>query len=270
MLYPRQKESERTSEFESQTTETDIDADRNDELEKIQPNDSEASENTISAVLWAIKSMETKIESQFSELRKNNNDIIKRLQSEIGDVRKEFTCNNRMEGLIKKVESKVCEKVQKSIDEKVQEMSKDINAKSKKLEEDVNRVSDKVKKIEERIILTMHEELGDEIDALNRKIREMDEKLINNQNRNRESTSSFIIHNLPERQNKTIVSEANILIKDGLKLKDIRIEVVDRKENYRNDSKPGVIVAKCMSKEDKQVIMKNKSKLKDNRRYERL
>ena len=46
----------------------------------------------------------------------------------------------------------------------------------------------------------------------------------------------------------------------------VSIETVDRKESMRNGV-PGVIVATCSTLEDRNQVMKNKMKLKENRKY---
>lgn len=158
----------------------------------------------------------------------------------------------------------------KTISEKVQQLSQDLNRRSKKTDENVNCINEKVKKLEERVLPTVQEHIGDELDSLTSRINEIDGKLQNNQNHSHNSTNSFIIRNLPERERENIVNEVNCLLKDGLKIRDIKIDSAERKENRGNDGKPGVIVAKCKAREDKQTIMKCKSKLKDSRRYERV
>ena len=56
----------------------------------------------ISAILSAIRKMETKMDNRFDAISKNNDSVIKQPQKEIGKIRSEF--NNRFEGLTKKVE----------------------------------------------------------------------------------------------------------------------------------------------------------------------
>ena len=53
-----------------------------------------------------------------------------------------------------------------------------------------------------------------------------------------------------------------------MKLRDIEVQSAERKENRTFNGKAGLVVAKCKSREDKQAVMKIKSKLKDSRRYE--
>ena len=78
---------------------------------------------------------------------------------------------------------------------------------------------------------------------------------------------NVVIRNLPERHEENIKSEVNGLIKDGLKLRDIAVESAERKPSAV-DSRSGIVIAKLKNKEDKLAVMKNKSKLKDSRRYQ--
>ena len=65
------------------------------------------------------------------------------------------------------------------------------------------------------------------------------------------------------------MNEVNGLLKDGLKLRDVTVESAERKTNV-SESKSGVIVAKLINKDDKNKVMKNKSKLMDSRKYDKV
>ena len=64
------------------------------------------------------------------------------------------------------------------------------------------------------------------------------------------------------------LTKVNGLIKDELKLGTVNLDKADRKKSFRDDI-PGVIIAKCVSKEDKDSIMKAKSSLNKSTRYKR-
>ena len=112
----------------------------------------------ISAVLSAIKKMETKMNNQFDAIRKNNDSVIKQLQEEIGKVRSEF--NNRFEGLTKKVETRVSETFTKKVKEKMSKLSKDITDRHRKLQDKVNSVSDNLKKWRKELFQGSMKRLG--------------------------------------------------------------------------------------------------------------
>ena len=125
--------------------------------------------------------------------------------------------------------------------------------------------------MEERTIPRINETLGDEIDSVCKKIDRVENALNNScegENNKTAPQTSFIIRNLSKREREDITYEVNRLLKDGLKLRDKEVQSAERKENRTFNRKAGLVVAKCKSREDKQAIMKIKSKLKDSRRYE--
>ncbi|CAG2224136.1 unnamed protein product [Mytilus edulis] len=78
--------------------------------------------------------------------------------------------------------------------------------------------------------------------------------------------NNIIIRNLQESDNENITNKVNGLLKDGLRLKDIRIKSVDRKKSMR-ENKPGVIIVKLERTEDKRRVMEVKRNLKDTRNF---
>lgn len=61
------------------------------------------------------------------------------------------------------------------------------------------------------------------------------------------------------------MNKVNSLIRDGLKLSNVKVIKAERKDSRNN--KPGLIIAKLQSMDDKKAVMKAKSKLKGNRSY---
>lgn len=80
---------------------------------------------------------------------------------------------------------------------------------------------------------------------------------------------NIVIRNLPESHNENAKSKVNAIFRDGLKLSDISVEDAERKQSH-SESKPGVIVARMNSKQDKQRVMKEKSRLKDSRQFSKV
>lgn len=64
------------------------------------------------------------MDKRFDEIKENNSNCINQIKGEIDSVRLEF--NNRMEGLSKKVETKVTDSVQKKINEKLKGAQADL------------------------------------------------------------------------------------------------------------------------------------------------
>ena len=75
-----------------------------------------------------------------------------------------------------------------------------------------------------------------------------------------------MVRGLPEGQNENVLNKINGFIIDGLKLKNVAVIEAERKKSYSRD-RPGLIVAKCRSADDKELIMKTKRKLADSRNY---
>ena len=82
---------------------------------------------------------------------------------------------------------------------------------------------------------------------------------------------NIIIKGLPSGKNKTnnpqcTLNKENTHIRDGLKLSNIKLSKVERKE-FCNPKSSGVIIAKLDTLESKKSIMKAKSKLKGNKSF---
>jgi hypothetical protein len=82
-------------------------------------------------------------------------------------------------------------------------------------------------------------------------------------------TLNVIIRDLPETTGENTLNKVNTLIKDGLKLRDVKCISANRKKSS-NEGKPGVIVARFNSHDDKRQIMLHKQKLRDSSRYSRV
>ena len=74
---------------------------------------------------------------------------------------------------------------------------------------------------------------------------------------------------MPENQNEDIKNKVNALFRDGLRLANVSVKDAERKQSH-NDSKPGVVIATLKNKEEKQQVMREKSKLKDSRRFSKV
>ena len=86
----------------------------------------EANTSGTEAVLKAVKELQLSIDKKFDEMKQENQSVVKQLQEQIGQVRVEF--NNRMDGLSKKVESKVTQNVKKNIDDNFKSVKKDMES----------------------------------------------------------------------------------------------------------------------------------------------
>ena len=79
----------------------------------------------------AVKDLQLSIDKRFDEMQVENKTVILQLQEQIGQVRQEF--NQRIDGLTKKVETKVTQGVQKSIDDKFKSIKKEMDSELTKI-----------------------------------------------------------------------------------------------------------------------------------------
>lgn len=103
----------------------------------------------------------------------------------------------------------------------------------------------------------MNEKLGDEIDALSNRLDNIERERCHSDLPSQSGQLNIIIRNLPERIDEDIQERVNNLIRRGLKIDHIRVEGVERKQSTLN-YKPGIIVARLKSSEEKKCILENK------------
>ena len=78
----------------------------------------------------------------------------------------------------------------------------------------------------------------------------------------------IVLRNVPETRNENVIDTVNGIMRDGLRLRDVSVKKAERKQSDSQNngrSKAPVIVATLKSREDKQAVMDNKKKLKDDR-----
>ena len=102
------------------------------------------------------------------------------------------------------------------------------------------------------------------------KINQLEDKVQTFQTRCEKDISlNIAIKNLPVTTNEQLQEKVNDMIKTGMKLGDVKVTDVKRKKAY-SDKVPGIVIATCKSDEDKNKIMKNKAKLKENAQFEKV
>ena len=224
-------------------------------------------------ILNAMEKFRCGLESKIDEMNRSSNEKFESMRNEIEKIRNDF--NGRMEGLAKKVESKVTKSLDKELDSKVKTIKSGFDKELQKVKSSNEKVMKSMKRIEETILPTFKEEAGDEIDELNRRIKNLEEKVTTSgqskaaSTENDEFKRSIVIRNLEERENENVKDRVNSLIYNGLKIDTITVESANRKQS-RSDSRAGIIIAVCKSLKDKETIMKRKSDLKNSRRYEKV
>ena len=164
------------------------------------------------------------------------NQLAKMIKSELDDVRKSF--NDRLENFSKRFEEKLNDRVSKSLDERLGTVRKEMSS-----------MSDKVNGIQKSYA---------EVAA----IQSNPEKL------------NVVIRKLAtdqaEAQDPAVnLHKVNPLIKDGLKLRNIKVKSAVRKQS-RINSKPGVVIATLDTTDQRTKLLKAKSALKQCDRYKRV
>jgi len=76
---------------------------------------------------------------------------------------------------------------------------------------------------------------------------------------------NVIVRNLGETTNENVPSKVNTLIRDGLKIPDVKVSKAERKQS--RDGKAGVIVATFSSQQDKKKVMLAKAKLRNSNQF---
>ena len=140
------------------------------------------------------------------------------------------------------------------------------------------------KEITDRVVASITERVYDTVDKvvcerlgsmraeIDNNLAEMEDKLTSLVRKTEQQASkqdillNIVIHKLPESNKENTVVKVNGLIKDGLKLKNVTIEKAERKKT-KKEGAHGLIIATCKSKEDKELIMRNKTKLKSSRNF---
>ena len=181
-------------------------------------------------------------------------------------------CNDRIEGLAKKVETRITKTVTKEFDSKMELMKNEMNDKMKNINKKLDNSSKTADKTEKTALATLKEEIGEDIDALADKIKGIEAKQQSNSatvpsvEDDNEIKRRFIIRNLAERDNENIKQRVNNLVYDGMRL-DIIVKKAIRKFN-RTNSNPGIVIATCKTLKDKESVMNSKKELKRSRKYE--
>ena len=116
----------------------------------------------------------------------------------------------------------------------------------------------------------MRSEFNDRINGLEQRILSMGKHVEQHlkfcQNKDNSNLNVLVISNLPFTNNENIKCKVEGLIKDTLKVKDVEVSKVERKDSFSPD-KPGVVIVSCNNPDDSNKVLKVKSRLKDSKRY---
>ncbi|VDH94852.1 Hypothetical predicted protein [Mytilus galloprovincialis] len=158
-----------------------------------------------------------------------------------------ISLTERIDTLEKNMSKDLAQLIEQKVKHEVSQAKKEINGKLSSFKDQVNVLEGKVNSMEQSYASVVKQP------SVN------DEKKLN-----------IVIKGLPHGKNEEnnpqcTLNKVNSLIRDGLKLSNIKFLKAERKVS--RDSKPGLIIAKVQSLEDKKSIMKAKSKLKGNKSF---
>ncbi len=120
-------------------------------------------------------------------------------------------------------------------------------------------LTDKFRTMVDEQIQSMKDEMNREITDLRQKVSHLEHKTAGNDS----CKQTIVIKNLPMTQGENVSQKVNSLIKDGLKLRDVEVERVERKESHL-EGRHGHVIAKLRSVDHVKSVMKHKAKLKDS------
>ena len=166
-----------------------------------------------------------------------------------------LSLNERFDKMESGLEQRISSKVAQLLDKRV-------NSELSKIRKDVNDRMDDFKE-------SIKADLAADLDEIRDELASRQPTLDTVSQNTKDLSLNIVIRNLPENSNENIKNKVNALFKDGLRLSDVSVSDAERKQS-RSESKPGVVIAKLKNKNDKQRVMKEKSKLKDSRRFSKV
>ena len=161
-----------------------------------------------------------------------------------------------MHKLITGVNEKV-ERVEKTLEKKI------TDSLTKYFDKRINNEAKKIRKEMDERFDTLRADVKDDMDDLNEKLENLGTRVESDPSNTR---LNIVIRDLPYSVQENVEVKVNNLIRDGLKVRDVKVESATRKDSY-GDSKPGVIIAKLKNENDKKTIMKEKKALKTSKQY---
>ena len=125
-------------------------------------------------------------------------------------------------------------------------------------------VESKIKQHLEPVKNSFDQKLSD----LQSQLDDLNQKVQHTESGDKKNELDIVLMNLPVTQGENVTNKVNAVLKDGLKLGHVSVEAASRKQAPAG--KMGIVIAKCRNLDEKSAIMKNKSKLKDSRQYNKV
>ena len=225
--------------------------------------DSKSVDTDLSAVLNAVTDMRQSLETKIDVIDKTNKAAIDKMQTQFDTIRSEF--NQRMEGLAKKVETRIKKMMDTEIDRKVRS---EIKRESEKAHKMIQKNEKDIRRLEESVVATVKEDIGDEIDSLVERVKSLESSVRQDNNVNSDEAlrkRRIVIKNLEEREHENLKQRVENIL-DYLKLRDINIESTERK-NSKHTSEPGIVIATLHSVEERARVLNAKKALRHSNRF---
>ena len=121
-------------------------------------------------------------------------------------------------------------------------------------------IGDRIKEAVLEYITTVKNEFTEAMGAFEKRLEAVEGKSVP------DLASNFVVYEMAQDENEDVKDKVNNLLRDVLKLEDVKVSSAERKPAY-NGRDNGVIVAKCSSIEDRSTIMEAKSLLRDSEHY---
>ena len=166
-----------------------------------------------------------------------------------------LSLNEKFEKMESGLEQRISNKVAQLLD-------KHVNSELKKIKTDVESRMDDFKEI-------IKADLAADLDDSREELSTIKSTTDSTPSQAKDLSQNVVIRNLPENQNENIKNKVKTLFRDELRLSDISVKDAVRKQSH-NTYKPGVVIATLKSRQDKQLVMKEKSKLRDSRIFSKV
>jgi len=167
------------------------------------------------------------------------------------DMHMHFTSlSERVDQLESSLEQRIANKVSQLLDKRV-------NLEMKRIYKDVDTKIDAFRE-------TVRSDVNDEIAELRAKVDQLSLP-IGRPSNDDEKAKNIILRGLPFSENENITAKVHNIINDGLHLQGIVCDSAERKDS--RDARPGVVVVRFRTVDDKRKVMSIKRDLKNSRQY---
>ncbi|KAK3099650.1 hypothetical protein FSP39_007525 [Pinctada imbricata] len=176
---------------------------------------------------------------------------------------------DRMDSLEKTFAKNVVENITKLVDCKIDKVRKDVALEIEGVKTTINKVEEKCAQELQRLKMNVKEDIKREVECASRS---RAGSYANAVSTNAAHPINVVIKNLPEKRGEkddSSIIKANVegLIRDGLRLRDVKVTKAVRKGSNPNAKRPGLIVATLETTQQRDKVMEDKHKLKSSSRY---